>query len=67
MESTSWIGLKILNLSFNKLGVACGRGLAALLRQCTSLQELYLTSCRLGPSTFDAGVGLCDALKGTCM
>lgn len=59
-----WSGLRTLNLSFNKLGVACGRGLATLLHHCKGLQELSLTSCRLGPSTFDKDTGLCEALKG---
>ena len=59
-----WLGLRTLNLSFNKLGVACGRGLAALLGHCKGLQELSLISCRLGPGTFDKDTGLCEALKG---
>lgn len=63
-NTSPWIGLKVLNLSFNKLGVACGRGLAALLSQCKGLHELCLTSCRLGPLSFDQDTGLGKALKG---
>ena len=70
-DSTSgaspWIGLKVLNLSFNKLGVACGRGLATLLSQCKCLHNLCLTSCRLGSGTFDQSTGLDKALKGNYM
>ena len=63
-SSSPWSGLKTLNLSFNKLGVACGRGLAALLSQCKNLQELYLSSCRLGPGVFYEQAGVCESLKG---
>ena len=66
-SSPPWSGLRTLNLSSNKLGVACGRGLAALLGHCSGLQELSLASCRLGPGTFDKDTGLCDVLKGIIM
>ena len=59
-----WFGLRTLNLSFNKLGVACGRSLATLLSHCKGLHELRLTSCRLGSGTFDQQTGLSETLKG---
>ena len=62
--TSAWSSLRTLNLSDNKLGVACGRGLAALLGHCKGLQTLSLTSCRLAPSTFAKDTGLCEALKG---
>lgn len=62
--TSAWSSLRTLNLSYNKLGVACGRGLAALLGHCKGLQTLSLTSCRLAPSTFAKDTGLCEALKG---
>ncbi len=63
-SSAPWVNLHSLDLSYNTLGPACGRGLAHLLGHCRDLEDLYLDSCGLTDAVFGQHSELGESLRG---